>query len=172
MNYNCSNSLYLRNLQEQVKKAFCYQKMFWPFTVWINRFSDLKKLANSQPSASNFKSFSPPLEHFFLAVGQNNFGNKIPFLKTFLRLKILVLMIELYWVVYTESFPFINWLKKKLSIINTLMIFNPSKRYFREAFQKPVVLFWLRAVIYSNVHTSFFLPVNEREKIILITLSP
>ena len=26
----------MRNLQEQVKKAFCYQKFFWPFTVWIN----------------------------------------------------------------------------------------------------------------------------------------
>ena len=26
----------MRNLQEQVKKAFCYQKLFWPFTVWIN----------------------------------------------------------------------------------------------------------------------------------------
>ena len=27
--------------------------------------------------ASNFKSFSRSLEHFFLTVGQNNFGNKI-----------------------------------------------------------------------------------------------
>ena len=53
----------MRNLQEQVKKAFYYQKLFWPFTV----------------SASNFKSFSRSLEHFFLTVGQHNFGNKIPF---------------------------------------------------------------------------------------------
>ena len=36
-----------------------------------------KKFANS---ASNFKSFSRSLEQFFLTVGQNNFGNKIPFL--------------------------------------------------------------------------------------------
>ena len=35
---------------------------------------------SSQPSASNFKSFSRSLEQFFLTVGQNNFGNKIPFL--------------------------------------------------------------------------------------------
>ena len=68
----------MRNLQEQVKKAFCYQKLLWPFTVWINCSSDLKYLANSQPSASNFKSFSGSLEQFFLTVGQNNFGNKIP----------------------------------------------------------------------------------------------
>ena len=53
----------LRNLQEQVKKAFCYQKLFWPFTVWIS-----------------FASFSRSLVQFFLTVGQNDFGNKIPFL--------------------------------------------------------------------------------------------
>ena len=67
----------LRNLQEQVKKAFCYQKLFWPFTVWINCSSDLKNFENSRLSASNFKSFSRSLEQFFLTVGQNNFGNKI-----------------------------------------------------------------------------------------------
>ena len=32
----------LRNLQEQVKKAFCYHKLFWPFTVWINCSCDLE----------------------------------------------------------------------------------------------------------------------------------
>ena len=31
------------------------------------------------PAALNFKSFSRSLEQFFLTVGQNNFGNKIPF---------------------------------------------------------------------------------------------
>ena len=45
----------------------------------INHPSDLKTFANSRPSASNFKSFSQSLEQFFLTVGQNNFGNKIPF---------------------------------------------------------------------------------------------
>ena len=46
-----------------------------------------KTFENSRSSASNFKSFSRSLEHFFLTVGQNNFGNKIPFfLKTFLLL--------------------------------------------------------------------------------------
>ena len=28
LNYNCSNLLDMINLQEQVKKAFCYQKLF------------------------------------------------------------------------------------------------------------------------------------------------
>ena len=96
----------MRNLQKQVKKAFCYQKLFWPFTVRINcssnlkffrcyfgpndffqkafwnqlTFSDLKNFENSWPSASNFKSFSQSVERFFLTVGQNNFGNKIALL--------------------------------------------------------------------------------------------
>ena len=81
LNSNCSNLLDMRNIQEQVKKnTFCYQKLFWPFTVWKKCSSDLKNFANSRPSASNFKSFSRSLEQFFLTVGQNNFINKIPFL--------------------------------------------------------------------------------------------
>ena len=80
LNYSCPIFWDLRNLQEQVKKAFCYQKLLWPFTVWINCSSDLKIFENSRPSASNFKSFSQSLEQFFLTVGQNNFGNKIPFI--------------------------------------------------------------------------------------------
>ena len=31
----CSNLSYMKKLQEQIKKAFCYQKLFWPFKVWI-----------------------------------------------------------------------------------------------------------------------------------------
>ena len=58
--------------------TFCCQKLFWPFTVCINSSSDLKNFANSWPSASNSKSFSQSLEQFILAVGQNNFVNKIP----------------------------------------------------------------------------------------------
>ena len=78
LNLNCSNLSSLRNLQEKNEKTFCYQKLFGPFTVWINCSSDLKNFANSRPSASNFKSFSRSLEQFFLIVGQDNVGNKIP----------------------------------------------------------------------------------------------
>ena len=79
---NCSNLFDERNLQGQFKKAFCYQLLFWPFSVWMNGSSDLKNIANSCSSASNFKIFSRSLEQFFLTVGQNNFGNKIPFFGT------------------------------------------------------------------------------------------
>ena len=78
LNFNFANLLDLRNLQEQIKNAFCYQKLFWPFTVQTNCSSDLKSLANSGPSASNFKKISWSLEQFFLKAGQNNFCNKIP----------------------------------------------------------------------------------------------
>jgi hypothetical protein len=80
LNLNCSTLLYLRNLQEQVKKVFCYQKIFWPFIAQTNCSSDLKTFANTRPSASNFKSFSRSLKQFFLTVDQNNFGNKIQLL--------------------------------------------------------------------------------------------
>ena len=55
----------VRNVQAQVKKKL-FQKLFWPFTVKINCSSDPKNIANSCPSASNFKSFSWLLEHVFL----------------------------------------------------------------------------------------------------------
>ena len=51
LNSKCSDLLDMRNLQEQVEKAFCFQNLFWPFTVWIDCSSDLKTFANSRPSA-------------------------------------------------------------------------------------------------------------------------
>ena len=70
--------------RNKLKKYFVTnQKLFWPFTVRLNCSSDFKNFANSCPSASNFKSFSPLLEQFFLTVGQNNFGNKIPIVNVF-----------------------------------------------------------------------------------------
>ena len=81
LNLKFSNSLDMRNLHEQVEKAFCYQKFFWPLTaVWLNCSIDLKIFANSWPSsASNFKSyFDHYVEQSLFTIGQNNFGNKIP----------------------------------------------------------------------------------------------
>ena len=96
-----------------VKEAFCYQKMSWPFTVWINCSSDLKN------SASNFKSFSRSLEQFFLTVGQNNFGNKIPFL--------------IFLVEWNENLPFWGWtgfwhrLWNLLLVHSTIQLFRDSR---------------------------------------------
>ena len=60
LNYNCSNSLDMRNLQEQAKKALCYQKLFWPFTaqrlrrvkliIWRFYFSKLPWVISECPA--------------------------------------------------------------------------------------------------------------------------
>ena len=48
----------MRNIQEQVKKAFCYQNLFWPFTVWITCSSDLLQFCK-------FSAFSLKFQKFF-----------------------------------------------------------------------------------------------------------
>ena len=45
LNSNCSNLLDMRNLQEQVKKAFCFQKLFWPFILKITRSWHLENIS-------------------------------------------------------------------------------------------------------------------------------
>ena len=77
LNCNCSNLSYMRNLQEQVKKAFCYQKFFWTFILRTNCSSDLKNFAISLPSTSNFEKIPWSLGQFLVTVGQKNFGDKI-----------------------------------------------------------------------------------------------
>ena len=110
----------MRNLQEQVKKAFCYQKFFRPFTVWINCSSDLKFFAN-------FKSFSLSLEQFFFTVGQNKFGNKIPEL----ALK-WDLVIQLSQVILKKISKCVhkmkNYLKWHIKILKTL--YNSEEQWY------------------------------------------
>ena len=55
-------------------KSILLSKIVLMFTIWINCSSDRKNFANYRTC----KSFSLWLEQFFLTVGQNNFGNKIP----------------------------------------------------------------------------------------------
>ena len=68
MNSNFSNLLGKRSIQEQLKKAFCYQNLFWPFTVWTNCSVDLKHFPNSQSLVLNFKRFTWSLGQFFFTV--------------------------------------------------------------------------------------------------------
>ena len=52
---------------------------------------DGKNFANSRrPSVSDFKSFSWSIKHYFLSVGQNNIGNKIPLWILYLSLPELI----------------------------------------------------------------------------------
>ena len=87
--------------------------MFWPFTVLINCSSNLKLFANSQPSASNFKSFSQSLEYFLPTVGRNNFGNKKQF------------FFYLYKTNFVRALFSVNY-----SIFALILLL--TKRYFRE----------------------------------------
>ena len=74
LNANCSNLSDMRNLQEQVKNAFCYQKLFWPFTVWINCSSDQEKLLKFEAEGREFAKCLRSLEQFIQTEkGQNNF---------------------------------------------------------------------------------------------------
>ena len=139
MNSNCSNLLYLRNLQEQVKKAFCYQKLFWPFTVWINCSSDHKIFANSRPSASNFKSFSRSIEQFFLIVGQNNFGKKIPF---FLKSRLHDHMTFIFRPLFVK-------LSFLIIIQSDLILMGHEKKLFFEA-NVPSSHFWILCTLGLN----------------------
>ena len=79
LNYNCSNSLDKKNLQEHVEEKFCYQKLFGPFNVQTNCTSDCEYLLKLEAKSREFARILRSLEHFFLRVGQNNFGNKVPF---------------------------------------------------------------------------------------------
>ena len=77
------------------KIGWNWLKLFRPFTFWINCSSDCNISIDSWPSASNFISFSWSPEQYFLTVGQNNFGNKIPFLSCYWRF----LMIKYIWTI-------------------------------------------------------------------------
>ena len=113
----------MRNLQEQVKKAFCYQKLFWLFTVWINCSSDRKILLKSEAEGREFAKVLRSLEQFFLTVGQNNFGNKIPFF----------LIIIIQWWLYAERIHFWNlqleiW--QSHEYLSAICLFDLSFRHF------------------------------------------
>ena len=50
LNPDCSNLLDLRNLEEQ-------EKLFWPFTVWIDYSTDLKIFAKFSAFSLEFRKF-------------------------------------------------------------------------------------------------------------------
>ena len=86
----------------------------------MNCSSDLKIFANSRHSASNFKSFSPSVQHFFLTVGQNNFGNKIPKTKHFF-FKIMYIFFQISRRLHALSYY--SFLFKHCLIGNSICLF-------------------------------------------------
>ena len=67
LNSDCSNSLNLRNLQEQVKKhSVTYLKLFWPFTVWV--------VFTWSQNFCKLLAFSLEFQKFFLITSTNFFS--------------------------------------------------------------------------------------------------
>ena len=62
MNYNCSDFLDVRNLQEQVKKALCYQKLLPKIVL---TFHCLNKLFKWSQTICKFSAFSLEFQNFF-----------------------------------------------------------------------------------------------------------
>ena len=56
----------MKNLQEQVKEAFCFQNNFWPFTAWINCSSDLNKFCEFSAFSLEFLKFFLMTRKYFL----------------------------------------------------------------------------------------------------------
>ena len=50
------------DIQEQVKKGFCYQKLFGPFSVWINCSSDRDFFLKFEAECSEFAEISIHIE--------------------------------------------------------------------------------------------------------------
>ena len=73
------NLLDRRNLKKQVKNNSVW-KIVQTFHFWINGCSDLIIFANSQPLASNFKSFFTITQTFLSHSRSEQFWKKIPFL--------------------------------------------------------------------------------------------
>ena len=67
--------------QEQVKKTFCYQTLFWPFNVWINCSSHLKKFDNSWPS-EQFILIHSRSDQFLKQNSRIIFSKKLPIIDT------------------------------------------------------------------------------------------
>ena len=116
---NFSNSLDLRNLQEQVKKAFCYQKLFWPFTaVQIVLVISFLQILGIRPRFS--KVSLDQYNNFYLTVGQNNFGNKIPKTKQFF-FKIIYIFFQISRRLHVLSYY--SFLFKHCLIGNSICLF-------------------------------------------------
>ena len=109
--------------------------------VWINCSSDLKIFANSQPSASNFKSFSRSLEHFFLTVGQNNFSNKIQFQTS-------------YYELHIDRFCLL--LSKNYELVITWNLYEVHEKLLNQ-------LVFIVSLNDPNMHTEWYLSVPEQK---------
>ena len=92
---------------------------------------------NCSSDLKNFKSFSRSLEQFFLTVGQNNFGNKIPFLtgswrflrgNKFEQFRTQIGTNNWDLETYKKSYKMFEFSAKAVPKLDCLMIVNKEKR--------------------------------------------
>ena len=144
----------LRNLQEQVNKAFCYQKLFdlSLFEQIVLVISKSLQILCLQPQS---------LQHSFLKIGQNNFGNKIP-LFTFALLPGEKNSSMHHWQT-SKTASLLEWVSCQCVTNWNLWLKVFSLFWQRLQFQIPVS--WVQNIFFSPLIPS------KREKNVLVLLS-
>ena len=137
----------MRNLQEQVKKAFCYQSQK---NVKFSAFS------------LEFQKFFSITRPIFLTVGQNNFGNKILLLIHSKSAKVFSIIIQnmkekigVHWTLFRYFWKRISNLKFLISPLHYLLF---SRNSFCIFIKGQLISEWLLAV---------FIWTKKRRKIFL-----
>ena len=112
---NCSNLLDLRNLQEQVKKAFCF-KNCTDLSLLEKIVLVISKICKFSTCSFKFRKIMSKTRTNFFTIDHINNGNKIPFLtsalftlqsfKQNLRCHFIILIFHISWkLCKKESFP-------------------------------------------------------------------
>ena len=113
-----------------------------------NCSSGLKNFADSRPSVSNFKSLSRSLEYFFLTVGQNNFGSKIPLLFSCLKMGFAVL--TWYNIATGICFSIYTWWSQNQKV-HLRKITGPFLRWFNKNFLESFEFFSSHFFLYKSL---------------------
>ena len=179
MNSNCSNLLDLRNLQEKKLKKHSVTKTCSDFSLFeqivlvISKFLQILSLQPRIPKVF----LHHYIERFFLTLGQNYLGNKIPFLtslecvyvcgkNTYANSKKLILVTSELWHDFYTMYWCEMWMYYVMKkIIQSIKIF-----YLTEAGTYPKLptqpkFFWSFSNLYSNLLWSFWVVLRRKIKI-------
>ena len=93
----------MSNLPKQFKKGILLLKIVLTFHYLNKLFKWSQKFCKFSAFSLEFQNFSWSLEFFFLTVGQNNFGNKIPYLNLSMKYFLYFRHFTLCWYVSKPS---------------------------------------------------------------------
>ena len=129
--------------------------------------------ANSRPSSLNFKTFSRTLEQFFLTVGQNNFGDKIPYFLPEFVWENLVLAPSGCWAWYmlkyrlwplsvsTVPTQFLALIFFSLLLISSVVVCSKSSVYQDNPYESKILI---RNQSFQNTSHTTYRKNNNLEK--------